>query len=136
MRKRSNLIIACLFAIAFVLCLTAYSWAGTKTITLAWNQTIKAGFGGWKVYMSTSPNVAVTPTNLFVTIPYGGTPASTYVADKDLTSPDGQLVTYYFRMTAYGTNGAESGPSNEASVAIDFRGQDAPYSLTVVVKTP
>jgi hypothetical protein len=57
---------------------------------------------GYKVYRSTTPNVAITPANLFTTVPPTQTSAP--------MAPGGS----FFAVTACYSNGSESDPSNEA----------------------
>lgn len=117
----------------FLLGICVIAQAGTKTIQFAWNQEISEGFAGWKLYRSTSPNVQVTPANLFATIPYGGATATEYTTSQPLISPDGQSVTYYFVMTAFDNAGNESDKSNEVSQLIDFMAPGVPIQLKVNV---
>jgi len=119
----------------FLMGLCAVAQAGNKTLTFEWNQDMSAGFAGWKLYKATAPNVAVSAANLFATLPYGGTPSTSYTADQPLTSPDGQTITYYFVLTAFDTSGNESPKSNEVSAPIDFQAPGAPNTLTVIVKS-
>lgn len=117
----------------FLLGICVIAQAGTKTITFAWNQDISEGFAGWKLYRATSPNVQVNATNLFATIPYGGTTAAEYTTSQPLISPDGQTVTYYFVLTAFDNAGNESDKSNEVSAVIDFMAPGVPIQLKVNV---
>lgn len=122
-----------------VLCFLLFAvpaWAGTKTLTFAWNQEISTGFAGWKLYKAIAPNVAVSAANLHSTIPYGGTPSTEYTTSQPLVSPDNQVITYYFVLTAFDTAGNESLKSNEVSAEIDFQAPGVPVQLRVTVTTP
>jgi hypothetical protein len=107
------------------------------TITFGWNQpnADDPNLAGWKFYMSKLPNVEVVPANLFSTILFDQAvrPGETteFEGDTVLMSPEGQEVTYYFVVTAFGKNDLESGKSNEVSTTIDFRIPGAPTSFKV-----
>lgn len=139
MKKKARNLAFILLGVWAVLAVCFYitnAWAGNKTVTFAWNQDMSEGFAGWKLYKSTTANVSAVPGNLFATIAYSGAPAQEYTTDQVLSSPDGQVVTYYFVMTAFDNQGNESAKSNEVSARIDFQAPGVPVQLKVTVTTP
>lgn len=118
------------------LILPALTFAGTKTLTFAWNQDISPGFAGWKLYRDTLPNVQPLAGKLFATIPFGGSQQTEYQTSQSITSPDNAEVTYYFVLTAFDTSGNESAKSNEVFAIIDFQSPGVPIQLKVTVTTP
>lgn len=105
--------------------------ADTKTMKFAWQQPGDlSSLAGWKVYSATIPG---GPYTLFSTIAYTGTAMQEYTGTATLTQAQGIKRTYYFILTAYGTNGLESGRSNEVSAVIDFTVPSIPVSFTVTV---
>jgi len=117
---------------AMLLLLAAPAWSGEKTLTFQWEQAISADFAGWQLYMSETPGVY--PSAPVATINYGGVEQTTYTSDEVIPSADGEEHTYYFVLTAFDTEGNESGRSNEVSQVIDFLAPDAPFSFTVTVQ--
>jgi hypothetical protein len=132
-------ILFCLTMLLAVGFFTGQAMAQEKqaTITFGWDQTGTGdeNFAGWKFYMSKLPDVQIVAENLFATIPLAEAVApgetTQFEGDTVLMSPEGQAVTYYFVVTAFGKNGLESGKSNEVSTTIDFRVPDAPTSFKV-----
>jgi hypothetical protein len=122
-----------LLSVLFVALFSVVVYAGTKTLNFAWNQTMSAGFAGWKLYQG---DVSGATNTLSMTIPYGGTAQTEYTGTKNIVSPDGQTKTYYFTMTAFDTSGNESAKSNEVSATIDFEAPGVPTQLKVTVTTP
>jgi len=122
-----------LFTLVMLFALVSTAFAGEKELRFTWEQVIDVGFGGWNVYMSTSPNVQTISGNLFSSIPYTGT--DTYVETKMIESPDGQKVTYYFVITSFNVIDQESDKSNEVFIEIDFTAvpPGTPILLTIIV---
>ena len=130
MKKILILLLLC----ATLLGLTVFSFAGTKTLTFAWNQTLPDpnDLAGWKLYSSQTPG---GPYTLAATIPFAGAQTE-YTSAQPFVSPDGQRKTYYFVLTAFDTSGNASGYSNEVSATIDFEAPGVPIQLKVTVTTP
>lgn len=95
-----------------ILFLPALSEAG-QDVTFQWDPyTDNEPVVGFKLYMSTAPNVAVIPANLAATIP--GKATTTY---KQLAVPSGMK---YWVLTAY-TAAMESEKSNEVSYLVKLK---------------
>lgn len=103
--------------------------AGDKTLQFTWEHDL-IDLAGFNLYMSETPNIVPSGTP-FAVISYTG--QTTLETSEVITSPDGVSKTYYFVMTAYDSDGNESGPSNEVSDTIDFEAPNAPFTLTVKV---
>lgn len=74
-------------------------------ITLAWDPNTEPDLAGYRLYYGTAPSVYGSSVDVGLVVTY----------DVDwLTAPG----TYYFAVTAYNTNGQESGYSNEVSQVI------------------
>jgi hypothetical protein len=123
----------CVVSILAMVLLAGTAFAGTKTLTFAWGQTLSTDFAGWKLYRAT---IAGGPYTLMTTINYTGTPQTEYTSPQSLVSPDGQQVTYYFTLTAFDQAANESARSNEVSAVIDFLAPGVPIQLKVTVTTP
>ena len=133
MKRFIVLLIACFFV---SIALASTSFAGTKTLTFMWEQVISTDFAGWKLYGSTSPNVQAIPGNLKATIPYSGTPSTTYTSAQPITVPDNAETRMYFVLTAFDHSNQESGVSNEVNALLDFLAPAIPQKLNVTVQAP
>ena len=120
------------FLLFLMLFYATTAMAGEKTLQFTWDQDVPSDMGGWKLYQSISPmtDCKIDGTEV-MNIVYTG--QTEYQATHQLTSPDGQTATYYWRLTAYDTSANESDCSNEVSKAIDFETPGIPFSLDVVI---
>jgi hypothetical protein len=117
--------------------LAGQSRAGTEQITFAWEQTITADFGGWKIYSSPTaggPYTQVGGDILFTAA------QTTYTHPAQIVVPDNAETTLYFIVRAFDKKGNLSPPSNEVNHTFDFVGPPAPgnlnITLVVTVRTP
>lgn len=114
-----------------VLVLSMSAFAGQKNLEFAWEQTLSPDLLKWNLYYS---ETAGGPYTLLTNIVYTGDPGPQFASDPIIfTSPDGQVVAYYFVLTAEDASGNESGYSNEVSETIDFEAPDVPFTFTVIV---
>jgi hypothetical protein len=116
MKSKSHSLPACIcrFALVFVLLLFFYSPSFAKNITVGWDPNDEPDLGGYIVYRNT------------------GSPGPPYeysddLPEEDLANPLNPMVTltglqknvkYYVAVTAYDTDGNESGSSNDVCVQI------------------
>lgn len=108
------------------------TFAQAEEITFEWNQVIPSDMAGWKLYSASQPGGPYTP---FMDLSYSGNPAGTYSQDMTIPEVVGNPVDYYFVLTAYDTEGNESGFSNEVKwTAEDTTAPTSPQTLTVTVK--
>ena len=84
---------------------TPFSTLAAENISLAWDASTESDVAGYKVYSGTTSGVYNSPQDVGNTTIY--TPANLQAGS-----------THYFAVTAYDTQGNESGPSNELSVSI------------------
>ena len=109
--------------------------ARTKTITFQWEQEISPDFAGWNLYAkqgSTGGGVLTEYTKI-ATIDYDGNELLTYEGSTVLDSPDNQEIEWFFVLTAFDTDGNESGASNEVSDVIDFLAPGSPIFFRVKI---
>lgn len=125
MKKLSTILIFCF------LFLPLTSMAGSKALRFEWNQTITQDFAGWTLYHSTDNST----WEKYADIPYSGEERTTYTSEQSITSPDGEDVTHYFKLTARDQDGNESDPSSVVSQAIDFKAPGAPGSFSCEIVT-
>jgi hypothetical protein len=117
--------------------LVGHARAGTEQVTFAWEQTVTADFGGWKIYSSPAaggPYTQVGGDILFTSA------QTTYTHQAQIVVPDNAETTLYFIVKAFDKKGNLSGPSNEVRQTFDFAGPPAPgnlnITLVVTVRTP
>uniref|UniRef100_A0A6M3M3N0 Fibronectin type-III domain-containing protein n=1 Tax=viral metagenome TaxID=1070528 RepID=A0A6M3M3N0_9ZZZZ len=106
-------------------------YAGDKQLTFAWNQDITIPLTGWKLYMANTAG-GPYPETAWAIIPFVAAQQE-YTSDQVFTSPDNEIHTYYFVLTAYNNNG-QSAYSNEVSCQIDFQKPGMPFNFTVTIK--
>jgi len=101
-----------------------------NSVTFRWDANSEADLAGYRLYQ-TSTSGAYT---------YGdGNQVDTIAAGTETTTlegvPDGTL---FWVLTAYDTQGNESGPSNEVSATLDSTPPGAPtiLEITAIVKVP
>jgi hypothetical protein len=93
------------YSLCSLVCILAgAATAAAGDVTLAWDPNSEGNLAGYKIYYGTAPGVYGTPITI-------GTQATYTVTGL----PAG---TYYFAVTAYNTEGLESGYSNEVSTAV------------------
>jgi len=126
MKKLAAILIFCF------LFLPLTSMAGSKTLQFEWNQqTITQDFAGWTLYHSTDNST----WEKYADIPYSGTEQTSYTSEQSITSPDGEDVTHYFKLTARDDKGNESNASSVVSQAIDLQAPDSPGSFSCEIVT-
>jgi hypothetical protein len=118
--------------IAIVLSVTpAFCQTGTKEITFQWEQPLPVDdLAGWNLYYGTASGVY----ERIAIFNYGGTPSATYTQEFILTSPTGQVLTYYFVLTAFDGAGNESDFSNEVLARVDFLAPGVPVNFRATIK--
>ena len=118
--------------ISIVLLVTpAFSQTGTKELTFQWEQPLPVDdLAGWNLYYGNASGVY----DRLATFTYSGTPSATYTQEFILTSPTGQVLTYYFVLTAFDGAGNESDFSNEVLVRVDFLAPGVPVNFRVTIK--
>ena len=95
-----------LFVAAFIIILACSGGvAYSAQITLAWNASTDSDLGGYKVYYGTASRDYDVSLNV-------GNWTNCTISSLE------QGETYYFAVTAYNTEGSESGYSNEVSIKI------------------
>lgn len=102
-------------SLSILLCFSTLAFAGTSWVKLGWDANSEPDLVGYRLYRSTVDGVYAygeTSANLVAEIPKDTTPLE-YV---DRNIPDG---TYYWVVTAYDSEGHESGPSNQVSITFD-----------------
>lgn len=115
-----------------ILVMGSLVYSAVSNLNFAWQQdaaslsTIKS----WKIYKSETAGTGYT---LFYEILYNGTPQQEYTGATTLDQPIGTKKTYYFVCRALGTNGVESGNSNEVSATIDWNQPSVPIMFKVTV---
>lgn len=106
------------------------AYAGQKQLKFVWEYPDPpADLAGFYLYASTIQGTYQKP---LMTINYDPIEQD-YHAETILESPDGQIQTWYFILTAFDKHGNESTPSNEVSAIVDFEKPPAPLTLTVDV---
>jgi len=120
------------FLLAIVLSITpAFCQTGTKELTFQWEQPLPVDdLAGWNLYYGTASGV-YDKIGIFN---YAGTPTATYTQQFILTSPTGQMITYYFVLTAFDGAGNESDFSNEVLARVDFLAPGVPVNFRVTIK--
>lgn len=136
MKKLTKKVLIGIGVLALSLGLYSITKAGDKELTFNWEQTISTDFAGWNLYMKadSTGNGDLANYTKVMTIPYSGSEEVTYEQDFDLNSPDGEVHTYYFVLTAFDTSDNESDASNEVDASIDFEKPSKPSNIRVVVK--
>lgn len=120
----------------FVLSLT-FVGAGEKELAASWTQVLPDpnDLGGWKLGWAVQSDPQVWDRANEVSIEYLGGTQTDYTSDLIFTSPDGQRVTYVFRMLAYDTSGSESVWAYAAvPVVIDFESPQEPVNFTITIR--
>jgi len=153
MRKVLGLL---LVVLVMVFALSTNCFAGTKTLTFAWEQyDIPEDFKGWQLQVT-----AIAPPESWtnekstwiddprttkewkdaVFIDYGGGGGEHYTKDYVMTSPEGQKVRYWYRMAAQDESGNRStwtygeDQIGLCAAEIDFEAPPGPCKFTVTVK--
>ncbi len=129
-----KLCLAILLGLALFCLVYDLGYAGTKTLTFAWNQTLPSpnDLRGWGLYQA--PTAGGTYTKI-MDILYVS-PQTEYTTTTVITVTDNQVTTLYFVLDAVDTSGNRSPRSNEVFVTIDFQPPGAPIQLRVTVTTP
>ena len=120
-----------ILALCGLLVLPTWASAGDKELTFAWNQDLTVPLTGWKLYTANTAG-GPYPETAWVVIPFVAEQQE-YTSDQVFISPDGEIHTYYFVLTAYNDNG-QSAYSNEVSCQIDFQKPGMPFNFTVTIK--
>jgi len=105
-----------------------------KTLTFQWEQPLPVDdLAGWNLYYGTTPGVYDRLAIFNYHIPDPGT-TNTYTQEFVLTSPTGQVISYYFVLTAFDASGNESDFSNEVIARVDFLAPGVPMNFRVTIK--
>ena len=143
MKKLLCLLIGC-----FIMLVTSVAFAGTESITFAWEKSIiEVDLAKFELqYTVDNPSVedSVTPEEErtwehLVDVPYVTDQTSPFTEQAVLTSPDGERVQYWFRISAVDTSGNASnwnyGSATEpnCNAWIDFEEPGATIEFTVTV---
>ena len=110
------------YLLCIILCITFFAVSvSAKDITFSWDANTESDLAGYRLYQSDQPGVYnYGPVHAMVTIPAG---TETCVLSGVV---DG---TWYWVLTAYDTEGNESGPSNEVSDTVDETAPAPPTNL-------
>lgn len=91
-----------------------------KDINFAWDANSESDLAGYRLYQSgTSGSYTYGSGNEVAEIPAG----------TEVCTIDAADGTWYWVLTAYDTNGNESGPSNEVSANVDQTAPESPINL-------
>jgi len=114
-----------LFAL-FLVSVLAFSVStafAASNVTLEWDLNTELDMAGYRVYQSSNPGIVPAPAlKVGTDIPH---PTNTYVVTD---VPDG---TWYWVITAYDTEGNESGPSNEVTTTLDTEAPAPPQNFFI-----
>jgi len=115
---------------------TITAFAGTKQLTFAWEKsTLEPDLAGFVIEFSTDETSWLS----FADIPYEEG-VHDYSKTEPLTSPDGESITYFFRIAAYDTQGNFSVWNNQdnngvkCQATIDFQSPTETTNFTVTVQ--
>lgn len=123
-----------LLAIFAFLCLASLSIAGTTNVTFQWDANTEPDISGYRLYQATTSGV----------YEYGSS-SSNLIADVVHNPVEGLMETtvngiadgtYFWVVTAYDTEGNESGPSNEVTETFDATAPGCPASLIIKFTEP
>lgn len=104
--------------------LVSLTFAGTSNVTFEWNANNEPDLAGYKLYQSTTSGIYIFGlSNEVLNIPAGTATGTINVIDG----------IWFWVLTAYDTEGNESGPSNEVTMTLDATGPDAPSGLTITI---
>ncbi|TKB79431.1 MAG: fibronectin type III domain-containing protein [Nitrospira sp.] len=107
MTRRYHVLQICTFLLATTGCASSTPTSTNGTATLSWDASERADLAGHKIYQATAPGAYGDP---IATVPMNVT---------SYTVPGlASGTTYFFTVTAYNTDGAESSFSNEVSKTI------------------
>jgi hypothetical protein len=112
--SRDVIVLVMMLVMGIILSINNYCFAGTKKLTFAWEQpSISSDFKGWQLQVtnvappeswtnekSTWINDPRTEWSDAVFIEYNGSGEVNYVSDFIMTSPDGQVVQYWYRLAS------------------------------------
>lgn len=105
-----------------ILSVTTLVFAG-QDVKFAWDPYTSDPITGFKLYMASSPNVAITPANLVATI--------SGQATVNYTQVNAPVGIHYWVLTAYNPT-MESGPSNEVAYTVKLKAPSGLNSVTVI----
>lgn len=113
-----------LLALILLLSLISLAFASSSNLTFEWNANSEPDLAGYRLYQSTSSGVYILGQGNEVLDILAGTMIET------INVADG---TWFWVLTAYDTEGNESGPSNEVFKMLDATEPDAPTGLTITI---
>lgn len=131
MKKIAILIMAILFLFPLVVS------AGDKALSAVWEQVLPEpnDLDGWKLAWAVQTDPQTWEPANQIDIDYLGGTTGEYTTDFTFTSPDGQRVTYVFRMLAYDIVGNKSNWAMAAEpVTIDFEAPGVPGNFSITIK--
>lgn len=111
--------------------------AGEKALEAVWEQVLPEpnDLDGWKLAWAVQADPQTWDPADQIDIDYLGGITGEYATDFTFTSPDGQRITYVFRILAYDTSGNESTWSMAAEpVTIDFEAPGATGNFSITIK--
>jgi len=119
----------CVMAMAALLFLVSISLAGTTNVTFQWDANTEPDIAGYRLYQSTTSNTYVygsSSANLIADVIHN--PVDNLMETTVNSIADG---TYFWVVTAYDTEGNESGPSNEVTETLDATAPGCPANLLI-----
>lgn len=107
MTRHYHIFQICVFLLVTTACALSNLASTNRTATLSWDAGEGSDIVGYKIYRATAPGAYGAP---IATVPQN-------VTSYTVTGLESR-TTYFFTVTAYASNGAESSFSNEASKAV------------------
>jgi len=124
-----------ILALAILLIFPAFASGKERVLTAIWQQEICDDLDGWKLGWAVQSDPQIWDRADEVDIDYLGGTQTDFEADFTFISPDGQKVTYVFRMLAYDQVKNESAWTYAADpVVIDFESPQSPITFTITIK--
>lgn len=96
-----------------------------SNVTFEWDANIESDLAGYRLYQSQTPGV--------YTFGDGNQVATISTGTETVQITDVLDGTYFWVLTAYDTNGNESGPSNEVTANLDTLSPNAPITVTITI---
>ena len=96
-----------------------------SNVTFEWDANSESDLAGYRLYQSQTPGV--------YTFGDGNQVATISTGTETVQITDVLDGTYFWVLTAYDTNGNESGPSNEVTANLDTLSPNAPITVTITI---
>jgi len=129
-KKVLNLIVIFIVCLSLA-CTSSYAQQYDFTVNFAWDANSEYDLAGYRLYPS-----EISGQYDYTAIPVATIPADTETSTVIYTFEGPQLpITYYWVLTAYDTEGLESGPSNEVTktfMAAEIDPPKPPKNLKIV----